>query len=53
MDNKLIAFREGQKKDKFKKMNLSFFVGDIDLTSNQMLKFLEFFIEEMSQKNNF
>jgi hypothetical protein len=25
-------------------------VGDIDLTSNQMMDFLEFFIEEMSQK---
>jgi hypothetical protein len=30
-------------------MSLSFlFVGDIDLTSNQMLDFLEYFIEEMS-----
>ena len=28
---------------------LYYFVGDIDLSSNQILDFLEYFIEEMSK----
>ena len=37
-----------KKKTNSKKLNLSVMVGDIDLSSNQMLDFLEYFIEEMS-----
>jgi hypothetical protein len=43
-----LLLEKDKKKDKFKKMNLSFIVGDIDLSSNQMLDFLEFFIGEIS-----
>jgi hypothetical protein len=37
-----------KKRTNSKKLNLSGMVGDIDLNSNQMLDFLEFFIEEMA-----
>jgi len=37
-----------KKRTNSKKMNLSGMVGDIDLSSNQMLDFLELFIKEMS-----
>ena len=36
-----------KKRTNSKKMNLSGMVGDIDLSSNQMLDFLEYFIEEI------